>query len=92
MPRRFVKRIAQWMDARRGRWYLRMFGARVFDPLLWSLNRHSITAAFGAGLSHTVLLSYLPAFFAAGILCIIAAILTLAISRQPKAVPASVAA
>jgi MFS family permease len=45
-------------------------------------------AAFGAGLSRTVLLSYLPAFFAAGVLCIIAASLTLVISRQPKPVPA----
>jgi hypothetical protein len=44
-------------------------------------------AAFGAGLSRTVLLSYLPAFFAAGALCIIASLLTLAISRQPKVVP-----
>jgi predicted MFS family arabinose efflux permease len=44
-------------------------------------------AAFGAGLSRTVLLSYLPAFFAAGALCIVAAALTLAISRQPKLVP-----
>ncbi len=49
-------------------------------------------AAFGAGLSRTVLLSYLPAFFAAGVLCIIAASLTLVISRQPKPVPAPVAA
>ena len=44
------------MDARRGRWYLRMFGARVTDPLLWSMNRHSITAAFGAGLA----ISFIP--------------------------------
>jgi len=49
-------------------------------------------AAFGAGLSRTVLLSYLPAFFAAGVLCIIAASLTLVISRQPKPVPAPVPA
>jgi hypothetical protein len=34
-----------------------------------------------------MLLSYLPAFFAAGALCIVAALLTLAISRQTKAVP-----
>ena len=51
MPRRLVKQLAQWVETRRGRWYLRMFGARVTDPLLWSLNRHSITAAFGAGLA-----------------------------------------
>jgi predicted MFS family arabinose efflux permease len=43
-------------------------------------------AAFGAGLSRTVLSTYLPAFFAAGALCIIAALITLAISRQPKPV------
>jgi hypothetical protein len=40
-----------------------------------------------------VLLSYLPAFFAAGALCIIAATLTLAISRPPRpAVPKPVTA
>src|SRR6202034_3426854 len=53
----------------------------------WIFAGHQIgaaTAAFGAGLSRTLLLSYLPAFFAAGALCIIAAALTLAISRQPK--------
>jgi hypothetical protein len=42
------------------------------------------TAAFGAGLSRTVLATYLPAFFAAGALCIIAALITLMISQQPK--------
>ncbi|HEV7600585.1 MAG TPA: hypothetical protein VGO49_10070 [Bradyrhizobium sp.] len=35
-----------------------------------------------------VLLSYLPAFFAAGALCIVAALITLMISRQPKPVMA----
>ena len=39
---------------------------------------------FGAGLSRTLLASYLPAFFIAGALCIIASLLTLAIARQPK--------
>jgi MFS family permease len=42
------------------------------------------TAAFGAGLSRTVLATYLPAFFAAGALCIVAALIVLAISRQVK--------
>jgi hypothetical protein len=41
-------------------------------------------AAFGAGLSRTVLASYLPAFFAAGALCIVAAVIVLAISRPVK--------
>ncbi len=56
----------------------------------WIFAGHQLgaaAAAFGAGLSRTVLLSYLPAFFAAGALCIIASLLTLAISRQPKVVP-----
>src|SRR6201999_693159 len=58
----------------------------------WIFAGHQLgagTAAFGAGLSRTVLLSYLPAFFAAGALCIIAASLTLAISRPPKAAAAA---
>jgi MFS family permease len=61
----------------------------------WIFAGHQLgagVAAFGAGLSRTLLLSYLPAFFAAGTLCIIAAALTLTISRQPKAVPQPVAA
>jgi hypothetical protein len=35
-----------------------------------------------------MLATYLPAFFAAGALCIVAALITLAISRQPKPVAA----
>jgi hypothetical protein len=46
------------------------------------------TAAFGAGLSRTMLSSYLPAFFVAGALCLFASLITLAISRQPKPVVA----
>ena len=51
MPRQVVKQLAQWVTARQQRWYLRVFGARITDPLLWSLNRHSITGAFGAGIA-----------------------------------------
>jgi predicted MFS family arabinose efflux permease len=50
----------------------------------WVFAGHQIgaaTAAFGAGLSRTVLATYLPAFFAAGALCVIAAVLVLAIVR-----------
>ena len=39
------------------------------------------TAAFGAGLSRTVLSTYLPAFFAAGALCLLAAGLALMLGR-----------
>ena len=48
-------------------------------------------AAFGAGLSRTVYLTYLPAFFVAGALCIVAALITLMITR-PAPKPAAVAA
>jgi MFS family permease len=54
----------------------------------WIFAGHQLgagTAAFGAGLSRTLLASYLPAFFAAGALCLVAALLALAIVRQPKA-------
>ena len=33
------------------RWFLRLFGSRVTDPRLWSLQRRSVTSAFGLGLS-----------------------------------------
>ena len=57
----------------------------------WIFAGHQLgaaTAAFGAGLSRTMLASYLPAFFVAGALCIVASLMTLAISRQPKPVVA----
>jgi hypothetical protein len=53
----------------------------------WIFAGHQLgaaTAAFGAGLSRTLLLSYLPAFFVAGALCIFASLITLAIARAPK--------
>ena len=56
----------------------------------WIFAAHQLgagTAAFGAGLSRTLLASYLPAFFVAGALCLIAALLAISISR-PKPVTA----
>jgi MFS family permease len=58
----------------------------------WIFAGHQLgaaTAAFGAGLSRTLLASYLPAFFVAGALCIIASLLTLVISRPVKAAAAA---
>jgi sugar phosphate permease len=58
----------------------------------WIFAGHQLgagTAAFGAGLSRTVYATYLPAVFVAGALCVVAALITLAISRPaPKAVAA----
>jgi MFS family permease len=60
----------------------------------WIFAGHQLgaaTAAFGAGLSRTLLASYLPAFFVAGALCIIASLLTLVISRPVKLATAAAA-
>ena len=56
MPRKLVKKLAQLIHARRHKWYLSIFGERLTDSHLWSLNRHSITAAFGAGIA----ISFIP--------------------------------
>jgi MFS family permease len=57
----------------------------------WIFAGHQMGAgasAFAAGLSRTLLETYLPAFFAAGALCIVAALIMLTISRHPKPVAA----
>src|SRR3954451_6101811 len=57
----------------------------------WIFAGHQLgaaTAAFGAGASRTVLETYLPAFFVAGALCVMAALITLTISRQVKVMAA----
>ena len=59
----------------------------------WVFAGHQLgaaSAAFGAGLSRTVLDTYLPAFFAAGILCLIAALLVATLT-QPRALAAQAA-
>jgi uncharacterized protein len=56
MPRKLFKKIATLVHARRHKWYLSLFGDRLTDSHLWSLNRHSITAAFGVG----VAVSFIP--------------------------------
>ena len=58
----------------------------------WIFAGHQLgaaTAAYGAGLTRTLLSTYLPAFFAAGVLCLIAAALVMTLSRSaPRALPA----
>jgi MFS family permease len=54
----------------------------------WIFAGHQLgaaSAAFGAGLSRTMLATYLPAFFVAGALCIIAAVLVVTIARPGSA-------
>lgn len=58
----------------------------------WIFAGHQIgaaVAAFGAGWSRTALLSYLPAFFTGGVLCLIAAVTILSV-REQKAMPKAV--
>jgi len=68
------------------------FGAERANLVFgWIFAGHQIgagAAAFGAGLSRTLLASYLPAFFIGGALCIAAALMALAISKVPKPVTA----
>jgi len=64
------------------------FGAERANLVFgWIFAGHQLgagTAAFGAGLSRTVYATYLPAFFVAGALCIVAALIVLAITRPAK--------
>jgi len=59
----------------------------------WVFAGHQLgaaTIAYGAGLSRAELATYLPAFFAAGALCLAAALLILTLARPaPQGVPAA---
>ena len=64
------------------------FGAERANLVFgWIFAGHQLgagVAAFGAGLTRTVYATYLPAFFIAGALCIVAALTVLAITRPVK--------
>jgi predicted MFS family arabinose efflux permease len=64
------------------------FGAERTNLVFgWIFAGHQIGAAsvaLGAGLSRTYLLSYLPAFFTAGLLCLIASLAVLSIRRDKR--------
>ena len=54
----------------------------------WVFAGHQIgaaSAAFGAGLVRTEFSTYLPAFFVAGALCLIAAVLVLSVRKSSRA-------
>lgn len=56
----------------------------------WVFAAHQLgaaTAAYGAGLTRTLLLTYNPALFGAGAACMVAAVLALSIRLQPTRVP-----
>jgi sugar phosphate permease len=61
----------------------------------WIFTGHQLGAgaiAFGAGFSRTVLLSYLPAFFVSGALCLIAALLVMTLAKTQRRAPPPVTA
>jgi predicted MFS family arabinose efflux permease len=56
----------------------------------WIFASHMIgasVAAYGAGFSRTTLLTYVPAFYAAGALCLVAALAVWMIDRKPAPAP-----
>jgi len=70
------------------------FGERANLVFGWVFAGHQLGAAFaawGGGFSRTAYQSYLPAFFIAGVLCLIAAlaVVTLREPREPALVPAT---
>lgn len=71
------------------------FGAERANLVFgWIFAGHQLgagIAAFGAGLSRTMLATYLPAFFVAGALCIVAGLSVLAIKRPVRKPAAAMA-
>jgi uncharacterized protein (DUF2062 family) len=51
MPRGFFRKITPRSETLRTHWALKPFGRFFGDPRLWSLQRRTVTPAFGAGLA-----------------------------------------
>jgi uncharacterized protein len=51
MPRRLLKKITPRPERLKNRWFMKLFGSRIADPRLWSLQRRSVTVAFATGLA-----------------------------------------
>ena len=51
MPSRIIRFLSARVQAMQHRWYVRVFGRRLTDPALWSMQRRGITGAFGVGLA-----------------------------------------
>jgi sugar phosphate permease len=67
-------------------------GPLVFGWIFTAHQLGAATAAFGAGASRDVLASYLPAFAAAGVTCLVAAIAVLLVRARPAGVAVAAAA
>lgn len=51
MDRQRLRALSRRIHALRDRWYLRPLRSMLLDPRLWSLQRRSLTLAFGVGLA-----------------------------------------
>ncbi len=51
MPRGLLRKITPRSETLRSHWALKPFGRFFADPRLWSLQRRTVTPAFGAGLA-----------------------------------------
>ncbi len=51
MLRNIIRQLGRWAQTLRDVWYLQPVAHVFVDPRLWSLQRRSITGAFGVGLS-----------------------------------------
>jgi uncharacterized protein (DUF2062 family) len=51
MLRNTIRQLGRKVQASRDRWFARPFAHVFIDPRLWSLQRRSITSAFGVGLA-----------------------------------------
>jgi uncharacterized protein (DUF2062 family) len=51
MPRRLLQKILPAQQTLRDRWFVQLFGERLADRKLWTLQRRGVTYAFGAGLA-----------------------------------------
>jgi predicted MFS family arabinose efflux permease len=58
--------------------------AMVFGWVFAAHQLGAATAAYGAGLTRTLLLTYTPALITAGAACLVAAVMVMAIRRQVK--------
>ena len=67
MPRRFLKKFTPHPATLQDRWFIRVFGAWLSDPALWSLQRRSVTGAFGMGLA--ICFVPLPVHLPLAVLC-----------------------
>jgi len=67
MPRHLVRKFTPSPETLRNHWVIRLFGEWLADPGLWSIQRRSVTGAFGMGLA--ICFIPLPVHLPLAVLC-----------------------